>query len=454
MIYTGDCLHVLADLAKNSIDTCITDPPYGLQWLKQDDVRALLRAWLADEVAEQSGGGFMNAEWDAGVPGPRYWRAVGRVLKPGATLLAFGGTRTFDLLAIALRLAGFEIRDTIMWAYGSGFPKSYNISKGIDKQTWVTCPECDGRNSTCHFCAGKGRVKGAKRKTIGHKRGVAVADADNQFGGINRGAVGVKQTAIDVPITAPATDSAALWDGWGTGLKPAWEPIIVAQKPRDGTFVNNALTWGVAGLHIDACRVGNETMTSGGSIPDIRANNYENSTGKPRLQTEVIEKQGRWPANLIHDGSAEVAGVFPHTKNGNNEDSAARFFYCAKSSSSERDAGCEHLYWQRDAEAAGGWRSVQKTEWEELAAHQRKQGNIHPTVKPLALLRYLARLTATPTGGAILDPFAGSGTTGVAAVLENREFVGVEIHAAYADIARARMSQAVQTAQSKPSNRK
>lgn len=341
-LYNGDCLDVMRDhISDSSIDSIICDPPYGLK--------------------------FMSKKWDYDLPSVKIWKQCLRVLKPGGTILAFGGSRTFHRLACRIEDAGFEIRDCISWIYGSGFPKSHNIAEALG----------------------------------------------------------------DAP-------EAALWRGHGTALKPAWEPILVAQKPPDGTYAANALAHGVAGLHIDGARIGSETRT----------NQYAGNNGKFCGEEKgcgyngdgATTVTGRWPANLILDESAaqildSQSGV-SHSKKRKTgtvnkggmppigtfkirdrsgeeqpsyEDSggASRFFYIAKPSAKERNAGVAL--------------------------------NNHPTLKPLALMQHLCKLTATPTGGIVLDPFMGSGSTGCAAALVGRPFVGIELDAAYYKIAQARI---------------
>ena len=330
----GDCLEVMRLLPENSIDTIITDPPYGLS--KGD-----------------SKGGFMGKEWDAKVPSVSFWKAMLRVTKPGATLLTFGGTRTFHRMMVNIEEAGWELKETMMWVFGTGFPKGLDIGK---------------------------------------------ATSDTQ------------------------------WDGWRTQLKPAYEPIVVAQKPLDGTYAQNAMKWGVAGFAIDEGRIGTEVLPA-------------QLAGQARLgtfeRTEMVtpERTGRYPTNLIIDEevavmldeqsgitkSAQRQGkrsakdrlrlgeykgqedvVMGHSDSGG----ASRFFYCAKAPASERG-----------------------------------EGNNHPTVKPLSLMRYLAKLTKTPTGGTVLDPFTGSGSTGVACMMENRHFIGIEKEKEYYDIACNRLAE-------------
>jgi len=382
MIYNGDCLEVLAGMPENSIDTCITDPPYEL--------------------------GFMGKKWDSsGIAfQPETWQAVYRVLKPGALLLAFGGTRTYHRLVCAIEDAGFEIRDTIAWVYGSGFPKSYDISKGIDKFNKTGNASWNGTGDSSNGALGYSKLQ--------HEQGYRPNDYS-----------GKHQTKTE--ITDP---EAQLWHGWGTALKPAFEPIVVAMKPIDGNFVNNALTWGVAGMNIDGGRVGTDEM---------QINTYfgRGPFGDSQVGNDYDSKitRGRYPANFIHDGSDEVLELFPQTgkssggRIGNkgsalnmmgtkyeagdpgygDEGSAARFFYCAKASRAERDAGLDGI-------------------------------NPHPTIKPINLMRYLVRLTKTPTGGIVLDPFMGSGTTGCACALEGREFIGIEKEAEYVEIAEKRIA--------------
>jgi len=415
MIYTGDCLEVLAGLPENSVDTIVTDPPYGLQ--------------------------FMGKDWDHGVPGVPFWREALRVAKPGAILLAFGGTRTYHRMVCAIEDAGFEIRDTIAWVYGSGFPKSYDISKGIEAQ----------------MKTGRSSPKGQRMVAMGDEyEQTPLAGTPNYgvTGNFTNKDTGSKPMAITTP-------EAQLWHGWGTALKPAFEPIVVAMKPIDGTFVNNALTWGVAGLWIDGGRVeGDYKWRASDSTVEGQIFKAGSFGDKPH-------PQGRFPANFIHDGSDEVVELFPQTKSGllaqghkrgetsvnyttgggivyrdygNDSGSAARFFYCAKASRSERNAGLEGMP-DKERTDYGGFHSEQG-----LINNNRKPENRvpmqngHPTVKPIELMRYLVRLTKTPTGGVVLDPFTGSGTTGIACVLEGREFIGIEREAEYVEIAEKRIA--------------
>jgi len=375
---TGDCLDILPTLPAESIEACITDPPYG---------------WS-----------FMQSNWDHGVPGEAYWKEVLRVLKPGGWLLAFGGPRTHHRLMVAIEDAGFELRDCFCWLFGSGFPKALNISKAIDK------------------------AAGAKREIIGTNTAFS-ARANKKRKGENPFDNSIKDGAFSHPetvgqITAPATTEAKLWDGWASALKPAHEPIILAMKPLDGTFANNALTHGVAGLNIDGCRIplNGEPSTSearrkstfGGRTGETAKTSNTlgrlNRRGDPAIYaTNHGGEKGRWPANVILD---EEAGKLLDEQS----DRTSRFFYCAKCSRTER-------------------------------THKGAIANNHPTVKPLALMRWLCRLVSTPTGGTILDPFAGSGSTGVAALQEGLSFIGIELSPEYAEIARARLEDTTAKAQ-------
>jgi len=419
----GNCLEVMQQLPENSVDTILTDPPYGLS--------------------------FMGKEWDHGVPGQLFWEEALRVAKPGATLLAFGG-RTHHRLACAIEDAGWEIRDYIFWAYGSGFPKSHNISKAIDK------------------------AAGVEREVVGtriSRQPTGNAYAQDKW---------TKEHGIpqEIDITVPATPDAELWDGWGTALKPAVEPVVMAMKPRDGTFANNALTHGVAGLWIDGGRIHTaDKLVAGGKLRPNSGDTRDGAAlGMFQEGTENTFKQnsaGRWPANLILDEEAArmldestgtltsgtmKAGTQRKASKGlggyhdNFPDEAtavdtygdsggpSRFFYCAKASRSERNAGLDNIIpQQRDLSRSPEQKAMNNGEGNPYNRGVTPVHNHHPTVKPLDLMRYLVRLTRTPTGGTVLDPFMGSGTTGIACVLENRDFIGIDIEQDYVDIAEARI---------------
>jgi len=242
-LYHDDCLNVMGEMLENSVDSIVTDPPYGLK--------------------------FMGKEWDHGVPGVPFWKAALRVAKPGAMLLAFGGTRTWHRLACAIEDAGWLIRDTVMYVYGQGFPKSHDISKAIDK------------------------VAGAEREVVGAN--VNYRPVSGRLGYLGQSTF--RQTDGMSDITAPATPDAQLWDGWGTALKPAYEPIIMAMAPLDGTFAHNALEWGVAGLNVDGCRVPtDEAVACHGRTSHFSGGNGD---GIPPMTRSVYSSKGRWPANLV-----------------------------------------------------------------------------------------------------------------------------------------------------------
>jgi len=418
-IYHGDCLEIMPELEPESIDSIVTDPPYGLK--------------------------FMGKEWDHGIPGVPFWKEALRIAKPGCHLLAFGGTRTHHRLMCAIEDAGWEIRDTIMWVYGSGFPKSLNISKKIDQ------------------------MKGAKRKVVGYgKRN----ERDKVSYGGNSQSTFANNTMKALEITTSTTPEAQQWEGWGTALKPAWEPIIIARKPIIGTVAKNILKYGTGGLNIDGCRIGTKTELHSQSKESARHKGiYGEYSG---LQTQKINK-GRFPANLIHDGSEEVIVLFPNTKSGfmsagiprlisdnpnkntyehfnpdkvandtyGNSGSASRFFYCAKASRSERDEGLEGMI-QKEVPYSEYREDMRNTDSfvskypDGSSRPMNKVRNNHPTVKPLALMRYLCRLV-TPPSGVVIDMFMGSGSTGKAALKEGFRFIGIDDDESSCEIAKYRM---------------
>jgi site-specific DNA-methyltransferase (adenine-specific) len=366
MLLKGNCLETLKTLETASVDSIVTDPPYEL--------------------------GFMGKSWDnSGIAYSKdLWAECLRVLKPGGHLLAFSGSRTYHRMVVAIEDSGFEIRDQIMWLYGSGFPKSHNIEKAINK--------IDGVEFTEKLASGVGFM-----------------NAD--------GAGGYNTTINQLVQIGDSTERAKQWEGWGTALKPAHEPICVARKPLIGTVANNVLTYGTGALNIDGSRVGSEVRHNASN----RNDGTTAVTWTQGRETQGRETQGRWPANVIHDGSDEVLAGFP------NE--AARFFYCAKASKSERNAGLEGLPERRESDqvkddGAGGDNPRNRT-------NEARQ-NFHPTVKPLALMRYLIKLV-TPPSGTVLDPFLGSGTTAMAATLEGFDWIGCEMTEDYWPIIEARV---------------
>jgi DNA modification methylase len=410
-LINADCLDAMRYIEDGSVDSIITDPPYGLS--------------------------FMGKDWDHGVPGIPFWEAALRVAKPGAFLLAFGGTRTFHRLAVAIEDAGWEIRDTVMWVYGSGFPKSHNVGKAIDKMQ------------------GSVREVVGEKLLWGHNAGSGAGSfSKNQYEG---------QTGIT--RSEPLTKGNSQWEGWGTALKPAWEPIIVARKPLIGTVAENVLKYGTGGMNIDGCRVGLEEdcrLLKGGTYGGNRGSDKGTSMfgTNQRGVDYPVRSEGRWPANVIHDGSDEVVGLFPQSNSCNtpstakpkskfrpgqgnyqsqgtiypgDSGSAARFFYCAKASKQDRDEGCEGLpeYQEKRTQDGGD-----DTRGRPIPRNR----NNHPTVKPIALMRYLCKLV-TPPNGIILDPFAGSGSTGKAAAKEDFKFIMIEKDSAYIDICKRRIAQ-------------
>jgi len=411
-VHHGDCLDVLRGMADNSVDAVVTDPPYGLS--------------------------FMGRKWDYDVPSVAVWSEVLRVLKPGGHLLSFGGTRTYHRLVVAIEDAGFEIRDCIAWLYGSGFPKSLDVSKAIDK------------------------AAGAERKVIavtGQRCGVFAHSGTGKPQNIED-----YSATITAPAT-PATPAARQWQGWGTALKPSMEPICVARKPLDGTVAANVMRWGTGAINVDGCRVDSGGVT--GSSASAGRGSGRPASGVPFVGGIIspAHPAGRWPANTIHDGSDEVVGMFPvtgpssgrprnngefksvakgrdlpHVSHGYEDagGSAARFFYTAKASRADRDEGCEALRERAQAAAYGDLRPMEGNPRKVATGHIQRIRNHHPTVKPTTLMRYLCRLV-TPPNGIVLDPFTGSGSTGKAATLEGFRFIGIELDPGYFEIAKQRI---------------
>lgn len=384
-ILNGNNLDLLKTLPDNSVDSVVTDPPYGLS--------------------------FMNKKWDYDVPSVELWKEVYRVLKHGGHVLSFGGTRTYHRMVVNMEDAGFEIRDQIMWLYGSGFPKSLNIGKAIDK--------IEGNEREVVGEKKRGDVQKAKEKGVGYLADVANRNNVKQFG----------------YGTETITKGSSEWEGWGTALKPANEPICLARKPlSEKSIAENVLKYGTGGINIDGCRIEGikrspEFTTS---LGEIHTSNSLIGQKSPRNNIDVNE--GRFPANIILDEEAgklldeqsgisktgdirpyeqkntdSYSGSMPKLRNVNfkgDKGGASRFFYCAKASKSDRDLG-----------------------------------NNHPTVKPTDLMRYLCRLI-TPPNGIVLDPFMGSGSTGKGAILEGFDFIGMELHPEYVEIAKARIEHA------------
>lgn len=427
----GDCLDVMADLEPDSMGSLVCDPPYGLS--APPDIAEVLRCWLAEEAYAHGRKGFMGRTWDSFVPGPRYWRAAFRAMKPGAHGVVFAGQRTVDLMGISLRLGGFEIRDLGGWAYWSGFPKSLSLARALD--------DLAGHSGRSHYSGPNGL---------------------NKVYGVGMGG------GFTTQPYEPATPEAKQWDGFGTAIKPAIEPWLLVRKPiSESSIARNVLRWGTGGLNLDACRFrpgdsmwvgpngGASTVRQGTAFDEASAlsiggtrNEHITCGGHPL---------GRFPANLIH---------------------------CAKASRAERERGCEGLPAVTSAETVtreagsaginnpragagrtggrsvamgGGWSNGRAAgDGSTRPGYVYAQGairNHHPTVKPVALMRWLARLV-TPPGGVVLDPYMGSGTCGVAAALEAFSYLGIELDqwddndprakggATYMQIARARIENA------------
>ena len=395
-LISGDCIEAMRELPDESVDAIVTDPPYGL--------------------------GFMGKAWDDLPPGEEWGRECLRVLKPGGHLLAFGGSRTYHRLACAVEDAGFEVRDQMMWLYGSGFPKSLDVSKAIDK------------------------AAGAEREVVG------VRDDKSRVSTFGGG------PTVPTLETKPATAAAAAAAGWGTALKPAHEPIVVARKPLAGTVAENVLRFGTGALNIDGCRIGTDGGTTREGVSDRLSAQGAFTTGHDVASIDA----GRWPANVVLDEEAgrlldeqsgerssgwrdcdaaanvteRAIGRFPAEYTGahySDSGGASRFFYCAKASKGERNAGLDGFPLIK-----GGSMNGEETRPDRPTNHPFRQ-NHHPTVKPISLMRYLVRLV-TPPEGTVLDPFLGSGTTGCAAVLEGFDFIGIEREAEYLAIAEARIA--------------
>lgn len=447
-IHLGNCLEVLKGIPDNSVDSIVTDPPYGLS--------------------------FMGKKWDYDVPDQAIWEECLRVLKPGGHLLAFAGTRTQHRMAVRIEDAGFEIRDMIAWVYGSGFPKSLDVSKAIDKMdaadarrerqlrftewmrsTGLTSAEINritDTNMGCHYTTASSQPAVATREHFEKLRphfGVDAPEWVEQLvdertvesenfkrreviGSKTKARSSVGNSALPTcgegktvyktwDVTTPSSDAAIQWQGWGTALKPALEPITVARKPFKGTVAANVLEWGTGAINIDGCRVGTEGGTAKGSKPQGAGNGIYGAGLHGACEIKQLHA-GRWPANLIHDGSYEPTELLG---------AAARFFYCAKASKKDRDEGLD-CFDAKYAPRDNGFSN-------KISGSNLPRANIHPTVKPTDLMAYLCRLV-TPPGGVVLDPFMGSGSTGKAAVREGFRFIGIEMDESYLKIAEARIA--------------
>ncbi|GGD19959.1 hypothetical protein GCM10011335_23590 [Aureimonas glaciei] len=446
-LHAGDCLDVLRGLPDNSIDAINTDPPYALTSITErfGGEGAAPAQFGTDGAFARASRGFMGKKWDTGERAfsVEFWRECLRVLKPGGHLVAFSGTRTYHRMAVAIEDAGFDIRDQLAWAYGTGFPKSHNVSKALQRRrvedvsaVRVICRavrdamdarDLKSKDLVLHFggCHPRlidhwaardtdsqpalptwqqwetltallalDRSLDAEVRRLNDRKGLAgdawttaevLAEHDGVPGGFGEHRFSSRDRTI-----REATDEAAEWVGWQTALKPAWEPICLARKPVEGTVAENCLKWGTGALNVGGCRVGQDSVTTrlqsmaavhGGAFGDPAT-----SAARRGLEATISDPRvGRYPANIVHDGSAEVASCFPMV----DEVSASRFFYSAKADGDDR------------------------------------HGLNHPTIKPVDLMRWLARLTCRK-GGTILDPFAGTGTTAEAAYWEGCNAVLVE----------------------------
>ena len=392
-LYNDDCLEVLKGMSDESIDSVVTDPPYGIS--------------------------FMGKGWDYDVPKVEIWSECLRVLKPGGHLLAFAGTRTQHRMAVAIEDAGFEIRDCVMWHYGSGFPKSLDVSKAID------------------------RAAGAKREVVGSRKltGTARIKGQAALGATSGRSEEAYQDGSEINdtllLTAPATSEAQQWSGWGTALKPATEIITMARKPLIGTVAENVLEHGTGALNVDGCRVAHGDDVDLSAVHRQQAEGTGIAVGKGFVgairgkEIPMYKPGGRWPANLIHDGSDEVMGLFPQTAQ------SQPFTGSGATRNVLSSSGCEYTgTGYSDSGSAARFFYVPKA-----SRADRGEGNNHPTVKPTDLMRYLCRLV-TPPGGIVLDPFMGSGSTGKAAMLEGFKFIGIEREVNYFSIAESRIEEA------------
>jgi DNA modification methylase len=419
LLYHGDCLDWLPTLPAESVDSAVTDPPYHLT--------SVVQRFGASGAAPAKGGsdgryarrsaGFMGQQWDGGDIAfrPETWRAVLRVLKPGGHLLAFGSSRTYHRLACAIEDAGFEIRDCLTWLYGSGFPKSHDVAKGIDK------------------------LAGVEREVVGSVDARSAYDGATRNGNAARESWRALEGRDDAafpqrrPLTSPATDAARRWDGWGTALKPAAELIVLARKPlAEGTVAANVVKHGTGAINIGACRLPTEENRgrTRGTFP-----HSDDAWGNGHLARTESHPAGRWPANVVLD---EEAAALLDAQSGERVSGASvtgseSSRPCPNGIYGERGRVPGHAY--RDTGGASRFFPVFTADGQDdtrfryvpkASRRERGEGNDHPTVKSLALIRWLTRLI-TPPGGLVCDPFAGSGTGALAARLEGFRWTGCEL---------------------------
>ena len=433
-LHHADCRDVLRSLPDNSIDSVVTDPPYALVSIVKRFGKPGSAPAKGNDAYMRASAGFMFKTWDTGEVAfsDEFWAEVLRVLKPGGHVVAFGGTRTYHRMAVAIEDAGFEIRDRIR----------------------------HDQNFDAKF--------GPLFESLNDEQRGALLELLNDYGDGGTDLAWVFGSGFPKSHNQPG--------GLGTALKPAHEPILLARKPLDGTVAENIAKWGVGALNIDGCRVPTSEPLQGSTVRnDIRGGNF--ATGHKPNPGDIEPYQqsimGRWPANIVHDGSDEVLAAFPDapgqmakaaegggrrkdqnvygamTRCGNGaaprseiDKSAARFFYCAKASRKDRDEGLSSFE-TKTVDVLAGHRSRRMEEVKRPDGAPPAVGkNTHPTVKPTALMQWLCRLV-TPPGGVILDPFMGSGSTGKAALLEGFQFIGCEREDEYMPIAQARISAAL-----------
>lgn len=498
-IIHGDCLEELKKLDDSSVDAVITDPPYGLSNTKPKQVADVLAAWVTGDTVSVPAkrGGFMGKDWDSFVPPPAVWAECLRVLKPGGHMAVFAGARTQDLMGLSIRLAGFEIRDTLGWVYGSGFPKSMDISKAIDKSrnsnrerqlqftewmrsTGITAREIDEATNTnmgSHYLTDKSQpaiatadlfdklrpllpeVPERIERLVAERTGIEWSDYVKReviserpaFGIGGNGILNGHSDGAVAVVSESHSDAAKQWDGWGTALKPAIEPIILARKPLDGTVAANVLAHGVGGLNIDACRVSTDDDTS---RPPGRDGGNATWDLSSREKPSVSHAAGRFPANVLLDEHAakemdKQSGVSTSRravmsiKGSNGTDG----LYGEFSTSDQKEMG------HNDSGGASRFFPVfkyqAKAPKKERPVIEREDGTKiqHPTVKPLKLMEWLVTLI-TPEGGTVLDPFAGTGTTLQAATNKGFHPIGIEADADYIQLINQRMEGGEQSTQS------
>jgi len=456
IVISGNNIETLKNYPDNYFDSIVTDPPYGLG--KEPNAEEMLRAWLDTGYLEVKGVGFMGKEWDAFIPQPLFWKEIFRVLKHGGHVVSFFGTRTYDWGCMAIRLAGFEIRDSISWVYATGFPKSHNISKAINKMGGIEYDEIPAS-------------------------GVGFMKPDSED---------LNVTKNQLIQKGESTEEAKQWEGWGSALKPAHEDLVLARKPLEKglSIAQNVLKWGTGAINIDGCRVGNEKRTTPIFSDDTKNDGTTFNLNSNIQHHREETTQGRFPANLIlshhpdceceyfkYNGEEEINenwtcqddcpikildqqsgelksgkmtanhnrttngspnGIYgkfdvnhPLAETYGDKGGASRFFYVAKASQWERNYGLEGFEEKQifgdEGETFVG-----------LSNSKKPSKNIHPTVKPIKLMQYLIRLV-TPPNGIVLDPFAGSGTTGIACKIDGFEFVGLELSEEYTEIANSRI---------------